>query len=78
MSAHAALLVRSFPVGRRTVTITIPPIKPGAVVCMSAEWAPSLPRSLSRRELQQYAEGRHAVMAELADIIGGTVMVVSA
>ena len=70
MSAKSPALVRSFNVGKRTVTLTIPRPKPGTVAMMVVEWAPSPPRRLSRRELRQYRAGRDAALAELARATG--------
>ncbi|MCW5750874.1 MAG: hypothetical protein KIT81_06985 [Alphaproteobacteria bacterium] len=73
--ADAALLVRSFKVGRRIVTMTIPQIPARGLVCMSCEWAPDAPRRLSKRELREYRQGRDAVLAEISEMIGGRVAV---
>ncbi len=68
MSAEAAALVRSFPVGQRTVTLTIPKPKRGGLVHMTAEWFPDRPARLNRQEWRQYRRGRAAVLAALARI----------
>ena len=66
VSANAAALVRSFPVGRRTCTLTIETPKIGAVVNMVVEWFPNAPTRFSPREWRQYRHGRNAAVAELA------------
>jgi len=56
--------------GRLSVTLTAGP----AGLC--AEWAPSLPRRLSRAERRRYRAGRDALLAELATRTGLRIMVV--
>lgn len=65
MSAEAPALVRSFRVGRRVVTLTVPQPKPESVRGMTTEWFPDRPRHLTPSELRQYRAGRDAVLAEL-------------
>lgn len=76
MSAEAAILTRSFPVGARTCTLTFPPIKPGAMLHMAVEWTPSVPKGLSESEWRQYRAGRDAAIAEFATELGINVAVV--
>ena len=71
MSAEAALIVRSFQVGTRVVTLSVPRPKAGSVVAACFEWAPSVPKKLSAAEWVEYRAGRDAAMAELAKMIGG-------
>lgn len=66
MSAEAPALTRSFPVGHRIVTMTLPVPRRGKVRYMTIEWAPYPPQRLSKRELHQYRAGRNAAVAELA------------
>jgi hypothetical protein len=66
MSAETPALVRSFRVGRRTVTITIPKPRRGGMVSVAVEWAPNAPTKLSCRERAQYRRGRDSVLVELA------------
>ena len=66
MSAEAAAMVRSFPVGCRTCTLTIEAPKPGSVVNMVVEWSPNVPTGFNRREWRQYRRGRNAVVVELS------------
>lgn len=76
MSALIASLVRTFMVGAYECTLTFPPTKRGAVVSMAAEWAPNVPDSLTNEELAQYRAGRNRALADLAEIIGGSVAVI--
>ena len=62
MSGESAL-VSTFKVGRWTVTITMPRVVAGAVVCGSCEWDPALPgRPLTPSEERQYSEGLRAAI----------------
>ena len=70
MSAEAVALVRSFPVGRRTCTMTIQKPKIGAVVNMVVEWSPDNPRRFSPNEWRQYRKGRNAAVADLSKLTG--------
>ena len=70
MSAEVAILVRSFRVGKRTVTMTFPTPERGGVCAMVVEWAPNPPTRLSRREWEQYRVGRDAAVIELAELTG--------
>ena len=49
--AEKAALVRSWRVGKRTVTCTVPQVRAGQVLHAAIEWTPDMPRRLSRREL---------------------------
>lgn len=69
--AEAAALVRSFPVGRYTATLTVPRAPAnGAAICASMEWAPELPSRLTPAELAQYRQGRDAALREVARVLG--------
>ena len=68
--AEKAALVRSWRVGRRTVTATMPQPVRGQVRMSVIEWSPNMPRRLSRREWKQYRAGRDAAFAELFAEIG--------
>jgi hypothetical protein len=75
--AEAALLVRSFRVGKRTCTLTIPTPRPGGTASLVAEWSPNIPnRPFTKKEERQYFAGRHAVMTELAAQIGGSILII--
>ena len=65
-----AALVRSWRVGKRRVTVTVPQIRSGQVLYAAFEWNPDMPRRLSRREWRQYRAGRDAAFAELFAEIG--------
>lgn len=70
MSASAPALVRAFRVGPYEVTLTFPrPIR-GQAAMMAAEWSPSTPPRLNRREWRQYRRGRDAAVAELVRLTG--------
>ena len=65
-----AALVRSWRVGRRTVTATMPTPRQGQVRHTVMEWDPDMPRRLSRREWKQYRTGRDKAFAELFAELG--------
>lgn len=66
MSGEAAALIRSWPVGPWTVTLTAPTPRAGSLNSIAMEWNPGLPdRPLSADELQQYRDGRNAAIREL-------------
>lgn len=63
MSAEAGY-VYTWQVGAFTVTLSMPPIVPGAVRHAVCEWAPSLPgRRLTPTEQRQYDAGLAAATA---------------
>ena len=70
---------RCFLVGRYTATITIDldAARPGARSQTNVQWAPDMPApgTLSAAELKQYIAGRNAVQQEVANIIGGNILV---
>lgn len=76
MAAETAILIRSFRVGRRTVTLTFPRPKEGSMLAMACEWDPEPPRRLSKAEWRQYRAGRDAAVAELAAELGVTAAVI--
>lgn len=69
MSAEAAV-TRSWSVAGRTVTLSAPRPKPGAVMCATVEWSPSEPSSLTREELALYRLHRNEAIAEIAAVLG--------
>jgi hypothetical protein len=75
MSATAALLTQSWKVGSRVCTVSIPQPEQGRTVHLTIEWAPTMPKRLSRSELRQYRRGRNAALAAVGAHIGGPVMV---
>lgn len=78
MSASAAVLTRSWSVGRFTVTLTCPRPEAGASQVAAIEWAPHAPDRLTAAELRQYREGRDAAVAELAGALRLRIAVVEA
>ena len=65
MTAEAAAMTRSWRVGKRTVTMTAPKLRKGEVSIAAMEWHPDMPSQLSKKETQQYREGRDAAFEEL-------------
>ncbi len=76
MSASAAILARSWPVGDRVCILTVPRPHAGKAQHACIEWSPSAPPALSADELQQYRRGRDAAVAALAAELRITVAVV--
>ncbi len=70
MTGEAAALVRTWRVGKRKCTRTVPRTRPGEVYSAAIEWHPDLPRRLSRREWRQYRKGRDAAFADLCGDLG--------
>ena len=68
--AEQAAMVRSWRVGRRTVTATVPQVRPGQVVHTAMEWSPNMPRRMTKREWRQYRAGRDKAFAELFADLG--------
>lgn len=67
MTAEAAFLTKTWPVGRRyTCTLTLTRPKPGAVVHAVVEWSPTVPSRLTDDELREYRLGRDAALAEIS------------
>jgi hypothetical protein len=66
----AAVVSRSWKVGERTVTLTIPRPSAGRPLFATAEWAPSEPARLNTEEWTAYRLGRHQAIAELAAELG--------
>lgn len=75
MTAEAATISRTWKVGNRTVTLTLPKPKRGGVQSCVIEWAPDVPPTVSAAELAEYRAGRNAALAELARELGGNVAV---
>ena len=67
---ESAALTRTWRVGKRTVTCTVPRPRSGEVLSTAMEWDPDMPRRLSRREWQQYRTGRDKAFAELFAELG--------
>jgi hypothetical protein len=71
MSAEAAALSVTFPVGRKyRCTVTIPPPRQGELRPVAFEWEPDVPRRLTKKELRDYRRGRDAAFATLAEQTG--------
>jgi hypothetical protein len=66
MSASAAVFSKSWLVGHRTVTMTIPRGKPGQAASCSVEWDPDLPKRLTPAELVQYRAGMSCALLKLS------------
>ena len=63
----SASMVRSWRVGRWTVTLSIPMLTPGLGAAGVVEWSPAMPgRPLTPSELTQYRTGRDAALADFA------------
>lgn len=66
MSAESPALIRSFKVGKRTCTLIVPsPPAAGDAACLVAEWSPTVPRRLSKKEMRQYRKGRDEAIMEV-------------
>lgn len=74
MSAAAAF-TRTWRVGVRTVTLSLPRSATGIVHAV-VEWAPDLPRHLTRTEMRAYRRGRAKALAAMAAETGRAVGVV--
>lgn len=74
---HDGILRRSFKLGAHTVTITCDTsaIGPGVTAQTNIQWAPDLPTRLSTADIKFYRKRRNAILQEIADIIGGNVVV---
>ena len=70
MPGEAAAMTRTWRVGKRTVTATVPQVRAGQVASAAIEWHPDMPSHLSRREWRQYRAGRDAAFAELFAKLG--------
>ncbi len=70
MPGEAAAMTRTWRVGRRKVTLTAPQIRSSQVATATIEWAPDMPRRLSRKEWKQYRAGRDAAFAGLCGDLG--------
>lgn len=81
MSATAAIVSRSWPVGDRTASLSVPRPEPGKpahfpVGACVISWAPSPPTRLTPDEWRAYVRGRHAALADLAEELGIRVAVI--
>jgi hypothetical protein len=64
MNNKTAIFVRSFPVGKHTVTMTLTRRRflVGRVIC---RWSPPKPSRLTNEERRQYRSGRAAALADV-------------
>jgi hypothetical protein len=70
MSAEQAL-TRSWKVGDRTCTLTMPAkTQPAQVRSACIEWDPAAPARLSAAEWQEYRAGRNAALADISRELG--------
>ncbi len=67
---------RTFKVGPYECTLTVPSLRDGKVMVMTAEWAPEVPNQLTPAELEQYRLGRDTLLQEFANMIGGKAVVI--
>jgi len=66
MTASGPALVKTWRVGKRyRVTLTIPRLNGGETTAAVCEWEPSMPESLTARELRDYERGRDAAVRQL-------------
>ena len=61
---------RTWLVGKRRCTFTVPQSRSGQVATVTIEWHPDMPRQLSRKEWKQYRAGRDAAFAGLCGDLG--------
>jgi hypothetical protein len=63
MNDRTAVFVRSFPVGKHTVTMTLTrwPFLAGRI---TSRWSPPKPTRLTKEEKRQYRSGRLAAVAD--------------
>jgi hypothetical protein len=63
MNDKTAIFVRSFPVGKHTVTMTLTRrrLLVGRIIC---RWSPPKPTRLTKEEKRQYRSGRGAAVAD--------------
>lgn len=66
MSGSGAI-VRSWRVGRYTVTLSMSRPELDTAIQLVCEWAPCLPTNLTRAELRQYQRGRDAAVAGMTE-----------
>lgn len=76
MSAEAPVVARSWRVGLRLCTLTIPRPDSGAAVCATVEWSPTVPTKLSGSEFREYRRGRDDAIRALAGELGGAIAVI--
>ena len=72
MNDRTAVVVRSFPVGKHTVTMTLTRRRflAGRIMC---RWSPPKPTRLTKEEKHQYRSGHAAAVADAFTFMGGRV-----
>ena len=72
MNDRTALVVRSFPVGKHTVTMTLTRRRflLGRITC---RWSPTKPTRLTKEEKRQYRSGRAAAVADAYSSMRGRI-----
>jgi hypothetical protein len=71
MIAAEWALTRTVPINDRlSVTMTCGPM---GFVC---EWSPTTPKELKKKERKRYRAGRDALLADVAERMGGNILVV--
>lgn len=78
MTAESAAVTRSWSVGERNVTLTVPRPSKGRPMAAACEWSPDVPVRLSPMEWREYVAGRTAALAEVAAELGLHVAVIDA
>ena len=73
--AEVAILIRSWPVGSRTATLSVPRPQPGKTLHASVEWEPCPPKALTSTEWMAYRTGRDKALSEIAAELDITVAV---
>lgn len=70
-----AIASRTFTVGHRVVTVSLPDIDPNRVGVLTFDWTPDVPTNMSEAEWAQYRAGRDTLLAEVSRILDGRVIV---
>lgn len=70
MPSEPAIITRTWAVGARSVTFTVPRPKPGHTVHCCCEWSPDELTRLEGQEWLQYRAGRDAAIADVARELG--------
>lgn len=78
MSAEQPVFVRTWQVGPRRVTLTVPRLPDGKAGILAIEWDGSVPHHMSGAEWQQYRAGRDAAIADMSRELGLNIAVVDA
>lgn len=75
---HDGVILSEFSVGRFRVRMVnhVDMMVRGSVSQMNVEWVPHFPSKLTKKELRQYIEHRNRHNQRLANITGGSILVV--